>query len=344
MPYNPGVQDMRGQIWSQGIGQFAHGIARGVEEHGRRQEENKALTSQAKALETLLPLYAQKAGVNPEEIEQFLSPSPDESPRGRVARLSSAIEGIVGNAALQSRQLNDEMMRTNTAATRQNMDLGREAAPGVRAHTAAQTEHLQAEIERLLRPEQQPFRPEMIDLGNGVSAMMTSPKSAVPIAKGPGKPEPGAGGIKTIEIPGVGTIVVDAQTGVPLANNRISRPAAGGQKIDPLMMGTLTEQIAKLEAEKLEHQREMVQGDKRTGFLNTQSRDARVKAIDQQLTGLRATLVAGGKGTAAAPASEGAPPAKSKPLASPYSSADVQAELRRRGLIANEDKAAAPKS
>jgi hypothetical protein len=364
------------------------GLAQYAEQHQKQQEENKALASQAKALETLLPSYARKAGVTDEEIQRFLAPNADETPRGRVARLQASIEGIVGQAALQSRQLNDELVRTNTAGAQQTQriaaddrrdqvaqrgrvrsiyggqpspqeieamlqtgsrfqDLGPgapppDAAAGAQRMLAAGVDdpRLLAAVDRILQNEQ--FNPRVVDLGNGVTAMMTSPRSAVPINRGTApKSVPGQGGVKTIELPGVGTMVVDATTGEPIAGNRIVRPPSGGQRLDPMLVGTLTEQIAKLEQEKSEHQQEIAKGDKRTGFLNLSSREARVREIDQQLGGLRATLNAGGKGAAAAPAaapgapssSGGAAQPKAAPIASPYTSAEMQAELRRRGLI-----------
>ena len=119
MPYNPGVQDMSGQILAQGISQFAQGVGGGIAAAGKRYDENKVLSGQVKALETLLPLYAQHTGATPEEIEKFLAPSPDESARQRAARLSQTVEGIIGAAAMKSRGLNDELVRTNTAGAQQ---------------------------------------------------------------------------------------------------------------------------------------------------------------------------------------------------------------------------------
>jgi hypothetical protein len=133
-------------------------------------------------------------------------------------------------------------------------------------------------------------------------------------------------------------MVVDAQTGEPVAGSKVIRQPSGA-KLDPMLVGTLTQQIQKLEAEKLDHQQQMLQGDQRTGFLNLNSRADRIKEIDASLAGLRATLNAG-KGSAAAVSSPvgatpGAASASEKPaaIASPYSTAEVQAELKRRGLI-----------
>jgi hypothetical protein len=379
MPYNPGVQDMSGQILAQGISQFAQGVGGGIAAAGKRYDENKVLSGQVKALETLLPLYAQHTGATPEEIEKFLAPSPDESARQRAARLSQTVEGIIGAAAMKSRGLNDELVRTNTAGAQQAQqiaaanrrdqvaqrgrvrgiyggqpsreeieamiqtgsqfeDLGAGTPPangaaGVQQMLAAGVDdpRLLAAVDRILANEE--FKPRMVDMGGGVTAMMTSRNSAVPLNRGASKAVPGAGGVRTIELPGVGSMVVDAQTGEPIPANRVVRPQASGGKIDPMLVGTLTQQIARLEAEKLQHQQEIVGGDERTGFLNLSSRKDRLKEIEQQLEGLKATLKAGGKASADTTAAAQPAPAAAKPIPSPYNSADLQAELRRRGLI-----------
>lgn len=370
---------MSGQILAQGISQFAQGVGGGIAAAGKRYDENKVLSGQVKALETLLPLYAQHTGATPEEIEKFLAPSPDESPRQRAARLSQAVEGIIGVSALKSRGLNDELVRTNTAGAQQAQqiaaanrrdqvaqrgrvraiyggqpareeieamlqtgsrfeDLGAGTPPpngaaGVQQMLAAGVDdpRLLAAVDRVLANEE--FTPRMVDLGGGVTAMMTSRNSAVPVNRGAPKAVPGAGGVKTIELPGVGSMVVDAQTGEPIPANRVVRPQSSGAKLDPMLVGTLTQQIQRLEAERLQHQQEVIGGDKRTGFLNLSSREERIKEIDQQLAGLKATLKAGGKATTEAPAAAAATAPAAKPAPSPYQSAEVQAELRRRGLI-----------
>lgn len=119
MAYNPGISDQSGQFLAQGIGQFAQGISRGMEQHQKRQEENKVLAGQAKALETLLPPYAKLAGIPPEKIEQYLAPSADESPRARVARLSAMAEGIITQATLQAQQQRTAQIQQQMEGERQ---------------------------------------------------------------------------------------------------------------------------------------------------------------------------------------------------------------------------------
>lgn len=96
--YNPGVQDVSGQLLGQGIAQAGQGIAKGIDQYQRQQEENKKLAAQAKALEQLLPTYAQAAGIDPAEIDKLLAPSADESPRARAVRLSTSMEGFIETA------------------------------------------------------------------------------------------------------------------------------------------------------------------------------------------------------------------------------------------------------
>lgn len=241
MPFAPSTTDQRGQIWSQGIGQFAQGVARGIEDYGRRQEENKALTSQAKALETLLPVYAKNAGVAPEEIEQFLAPSPDETPRGRVARLSSAIEGIVGNAALKSRQLQDAQIQQAMLMS-QTQQAGEQQRQAALAQSLQQQAELNAMIDRslaqsrtrgVLRPDVQDQAArtvaspagQMRAMGAQVTPEMIAEFIRTDMAHRPQpkleKPIPGSAGFKTIDVPDLGTIVLDQATGEPLEGSKV---------------------------------------------------------------------------------------------------------------------------
>lgn len=394
MPYNPGVTDRSGELWGAGLLQASQGLASGIERWEKQREENKALTGQAKALETLLPAYAKSAGIAPEEIEKFLAPSADESPRARVARLSQAVEGIVGTAALKSKAQQDEAQKVQMqhiqsliagetqrqrAAAAETADTNAQrgrvramfggspsmdqlhamimqgdqahqimpaarppatAGDAVRKMVAAGVDdpRMLAAIEKLAGTEQ--FQPSMVDLGDGITAMTTSRSSAVPVTKGAPKSVPGTNGVRTIKLPNdLGSIVVDATSGEPVKAANIVKPKSAAAKMDPIMVGTLTEQIQKLEAEKLEHEQEIVKGDKRFGFANLQARQGRVQEIDQQLAGLRATLAAGGNGGATTSAiTETAPSAAAdkKAVAATqtiYPHDAVQAELRRRKLI-----------
>jgi hypothetical protein len=172
------------------------------------------------------------------------------------------------------------------------------------------------------------------DLGNGVSAMMTSPNSAVPISRGQPAGVPGSNGVESIDIPGVGTIVVDKVTRQPVATNKIMRAPNNNTagRIDPMLVGTITQQIQKLEAEKLDHQQNTTKDDNNYGFLNLNSRGKRLQEIEAQLAGLRATLNAGGKALPSGTAAPTASMPQAAPAARDYRAADVQAELRRRGL------------
>lgn len=114
-------------------------------------------------------------------------------------------------------------------------------------------------------------------------------------------PEPGTGGVRAIDVPGVGKVVVDAQTNVPLDASKVVRPQRGGRGLDPLVVGSLTQQITALEQERAQHQAAIVSGDERTGFANRRSRKSRVAEIDAKLAGLRAMLEAGGDGAGVGP-------------------------------------------
>lgn len=383
MSYNPGVTDISGQLLGAGISQAASAIGQGIVGYKQKVDENKTLTAQSKALETLIPTYAQATGIPQDQIEQALQSSPDESPRQRYARLSSTLEGLVqvGTAKMQAMQR--DAVGTNIAAEKQRMTIqaqeiqdslaerGRmrtmfggtpspaemkamidggarfeELSPAANPPAdgaAAVRGALGAGIEnpRLLAAigkyaDVAPFKPTLVDLGQGVTGMMTSPHSAIPVVKPAAqRPTPGTNGVEVIDLPGGNTIVRDVVTKQPLPASVVVK-APQQAKLDPMLVGTISEQIKALEAEKLQHQQAMAQGDNRYGLLNAHRRQDRVAEIDSRLSGLRATLAAGKVGAAPSTPADATPPKPAAPVKAPptlYNHTDVQAELRRRGLI-----------
>lgn len=96
--YNPGVQDVSGQLLGQGISQAGQGIASGVKDFQKEQDTTKLLGAQSKAFETIIPIYAQAIGMAPDEVKQTLAQNPEESIRQRAARLATFHEGMIETA------------------------------------------------------------------------------------------------------------------------------------------------------------------------------------------------------------------------------------------------------
>jgi len=69
-----------------------------------RQEENKAFGSKLKALEAMLQTHSSKFGLAPEDVRQFLSVDPNESPKERYMRVGGFIEGTMKAAELARMQ------------------------------------------------------------------------------------------------------------------------------------------------------------------------------------------------------------------------------------------------
>lgn len=351
MPYNPGVADRSGEILAGGINNTLAQFGQDMDLMRENERKRRTAAGQVQGILAANPHLAQK--VDPTLLGKMSS--------GK-AKLNDTLEllGTLSTVQQQQHEEAQQKLREVQMQAAQVQMQGAQQQQRRNAQTAPMQDQLQAlrmeserqrqqkiaaEIEKLVN--EKPFQPELRDLGNGVSAMMTSPNSAVPISRGAPAQKAGMGGIETIDVPGVGSIVIDKTTREPIPANRVVRPQeAKGPKLDPMMVGSLTQQIHKLEAEKLGHQNEIVNGDKRTGFFNVNSRAARLQEIETQLAGLKAHLGAGGKGGAVATPSAAAPevapvaaaqPAKGGPVATAkqpfYKASDVQAELRRRGLI-----------
>lgn len=87
-----------------------------------------------------------------------------------------------------------------------------------------------------------------------------------------------------------------------------------GSELNPILVGSMREQLTRLEGELLEHQLALSRDDKRYGVGNLRSRLDRIKDLEAKISGLRATLGNGRTGTgtarppAASPATDAADP------------------------------------
>jgi len=96
MAYNPGVQSRVGEFYAQGLSGLGAGIASGVEAFKRREQENKDVQAKGKAAASFLKTFGKDLGMSEEQLSQFLTQQPDETPRQYAVRLS---EGL-GNAIM----------------------------------------------------------------------------------------------------------------------------------------------------------------------------------------------------------------------------------------------------
>jgi hypothetical protein len=77
-----------------------------------RQEENKAFNSKLKALESMIQTHSTKFGMDPDQLKQFLSVNPNESPKERYLRIGGFFEGTIKAAELQKMQLANQKAQT----------------------------------------------------------------------------------------------------------------------------------------------------------------------------------------------------------------------------------------
>lgn len=117
MGYVP-VQRDAGQIMYQGAMQRARTLgqtARDITDFlYQKEEENKAFGSKLKSLESLLQTHSDKFGIKEDQLKQFLSVNPNESPKERYLRLGDFIEGSIKAAQLE---------KTNLANRKAQLDL-----------------------------------------------------------------------------------------------------------------------------------------------------------------------------------------------------------------------------
>lgn len=104
MGYVP-VQRDAGQIMYQGAMQRARTLgqtARDITDFlYQKDEENKAFGAKLKSLESLLQTHSDKFGIKEDELKQFLSMDPNESPKERYLRLGGFIEGSMKAAEME---------------------------------------------------------------------------------------------------------------------------------------------------------------------------------------------------------------------------------------------------
>lgn len=132
MPYAPGVVDRRGELMGAGILSAAQSLSAGIQGYKAKVDENKQLEGQNKALETLLKPTAETAGLPPEMIDHLIAKDPDETPRARNARLSSALQGVMTDQQMQGEKLRMQQEQERLAAAARD----RNAAIAAMAPTA----------------------------------------------------------------------------------------------------------------------------------------------------------------------------------------------------------------
>jgi hypothetical protein len=122
MPYNPGTQDIRGQLWGQGISQFGQGVASGIQQIGKKKEEDRNILQEARgrgkalsdAIKGLEALGLEKEGAS----EALTKAYEDMSPRQTLAfvdekskQIDTLIQGGLQMQRMKTEQEQQERMQ-----------------------------------------------------------------------------------------------------------------------------------------------------------------------------------------------------------------------------------------
>jgi len=147
MPYNPGVQDISGQLLSRGmeqaalmrsqaIGNIGTGIANAINVFQKRKEEDEDLQSKAKAASTFLTQFADTFAPidpntgkrNPESITKFLEKNIDETDRQYAKRVIAAVPQAIDSAKMQQLQAATELERAKADQAKMDIEEQKKAA------------------------------------------------------------------------------------------------------------------------------------------------------------------------------------------------------------------------
>jgi len=122
MPYNPGVNDISGQLLAQGMMQRARGFSNAIQSYvettKKRDEENRAALAKGRALENLIKTNAKAFGMDdPDKLKQFLSVDPNERPKDRAARFGEFVENAIVGHKIQAMQQQMQQSQAETLKT-----------------------------------------------------------------------------------------------------------------------------------------------------------------------------------------------------------------------------------
>ena len=120
MPYNPGVQDISGQLLSRGMeqaalmrsqamGNIGTGIANAINVFQKRKEEEQDFMAKAKSMESFIkshaddfaPVDPQTGQKNQDAVLQFLQKNPDESTRQYYMKLGTFLDTAITGTKMQ---------------------------------------------------------------------------------------------------------------------------------------------------------------------------------------------------------------------------------------------------
>lgn len=123
MAYNPGVNDISGQIWGNAISNVGNTIANTISAYKAKTDENKDFQSKVKATENYLKSHPTDFATSKEEMDAMLARDPNETDKGRYERLSSVVDNAVLSHKMQQMKAQQQQQEQMQAAFSQNRDL-----------------------------------------------------------------------------------------------------------------------------------------------------------------------------------------------------------------------------
>jgi hypothetical protein len=205
--YNPGVVDRSGEILAAGLEKAQANIARGIMEYRKKKEDDEMSRS---AMD-----YALKSGLVQDEGEAKAAIKAAGGGR-------EALQFLQGMEQRKQQAEQQEFMRRAYAAQAQQQ------AAQQQAQQAAAMREQQARTAALgdksLSHEQKVMA--YLDQGGGdreVLQALLSLKAGQDLANKPTKPMPGSAGYGKVDVPGVGTAVVDQATGELIDSGKFSK-------------------------------------------------------------------------------------------------------------------------
>jgi hypothetical protein len=122
--YNPGVNDISGQIMAQGISNLGGIIGNTITAYKAKSDENKDFQAKSKSVENLIKTHANDFGLSKEQLDAYLSPDPNEAPKERYTRLSGMIDNAVVSHKMQQMKAQQKQTAQMQAAFDMNKQLG----------------------------------------------------------------------------------------------------------------------------------------------------------------------------------------------------------------------------
>lgn len=141
MPYNPGVQDISGQLLARGMENAAQARAQGIGAIGgaisnlfgtyaQKRQQDEEFMAKAKSMENFIKTHAddfapvdpQTGQKNPDAVLQFLQQSPDENAKQKYMRLGTFLDTAVTGTKVQQQAAAAQYEKTRAALAQAELD------------------------------------------------------------------------------------------------------------------------------------------------------------------------------------------------------------------------------